>query len=153
MVRILFVCHGNICRSQMAACILRDMIARQGEEITCFINSAATSREEIGNPMYLLARRKLEEMGVAIDNHKAVQMTCQDYASYDLLLGMDSANLRNMKTIAGGDLEGKICRLLDFSARPRDIADPWYTGNFDQAYDDIVEGCQALLSVLRKGFR
>ena len=109
-----------------------------------------TSREEIGNPIYPPAKRKLKEMGVPFGDHRAVQMTRADYDRYDLLLAADSANVRNMTRIAGGDPEHKIRRLLDDCPRPRDIADPWYTGNFDVTYDDIVEGCEALLDRLER---
>ena len=148
--KILFICHGNICRSPMAACVLKDMADKAGRGAEVEISSAATSREEIGNPIYPPARRKLQEEGIPIISHRAVQMTRADYDKYDLLLGADSANLRNMRAIAGGDPAGKIHRLLDFSPRPRDIADPWYTGNFDVTFDDIVEGCRALLACLDK---
>ena len=148
MVKVLFVCHGNICRSPMAECVLKDMVARRGMEDAFYIDSAATSREEIGNPIYPPAKRKLQEEGIALTGHRAVQMTRADYDAYDLLLGADSANVRNMRAIAGGDPAGKIRRLLDYSDRPRDIADPWYTGNFDDTYADILEGCQALLAHL-----
>lgn len=148
MVKILFVCHGNICRSPMAACLFSQMAKARG--LDCVVSSAAISREEIGNPMYPPARRKLKEMGVPFGHHRAVQMTREDYGAYDFLLAMDSANVKNMKAIAGGDPEGKIRRLLDGTPHPRDIADPWYTGNFDATYADLAEGCQALLDRLEK---
>lgn len=150
MTRILFVCLGNICRSPMAECILKDMVERRGLSGEFFIDSAATSTEEIGNPIYPPARQKLREMGVPLTGHRARQMTRADYRDYDLILGMESANIRSILRITGGDPEGKVRRLLDGTARPRDIADPWYTGNFDVTYDDIVEGCQALLENLEK---
>lgn len=148
MKKILFVCHGNICRSPMAECVLKHMVKNQGRAGDFFVDSAATSREEIGNPIYPPAVRKLKAEGVPLTGHRAVQMTREDYDKYDLLLAADSANVRNMTRIAGGDPEGKIRRLLDYTNRPRDIADPWYTGNFDITYDDIVEGCEALLKQL-----
>ena len=148
MKKILFVCHGNICRSPMAECVLKNMVAQSGRSSEFYIDSAATSREEIGNPIYPPAVRKLKEEGIPLSGHRAVQMTREDYDKYDLLLAADSANLRNMRRIAGGDPQGKIRRLLDYTSHPRDIADPWYTGNFDVTYDDIVEGCQALLDWL-----
>ena len=132
----------------MAECVLKNMVAQLGRSSEFYIDSAATSREEIGNPIYPPAVRKLKEEGIPLSGHRAVQMTREDYDKYDLLLAADSANLRNMRRIAGGDPQGKICRLLDYTSRPRDIADPWYTGNFDVTYDDIVEGCQALLDWL-----
>lgn len=150
MKKILFVCHGNICRSPMAEYVMKDLVKKAGLEAEFQIASAATSREEIGNPMYPPARRKLKEMGVPFGHHRAVQMTREDYGAYDFLLAMDSANVKNMKAIAGGDPEGKIRRLLDGTPHPRDIADPWYTGNFDATYADLAEGCQALLDRLEK---
>ena len=148
MIKVLFLCHGNICRSPMAECVLKNMVAQSGRSSEFYIDSAATSREEIGNPIYPPAIRKLKEEGIPLSGHRAVQMTREDYDKYDLLLAADSANLRNMRRIAGGDPQGKIRRLLDYTSRPRDIADPWYTGNFDVTYNDIVEGCQGLLDWL-----
>lgn len=148
MVKILFICHGNICRSPMAECVLKNMVAQSGRSSEFYIDSAATSQEEIGNPIYPPAIRKLKEEGIPLSGHRAVQMTREDYDKYDLLLAADSANLRDMRRIAGGDPQGKIRRLLDYTSRPRDIADPWYTGNFDVTYNDIVEGCQGLLDWL-----
>lgn len=142
VLKVLFVCHGNICRSPMA----QYLFAQRGLE--CVSESAATSREEIGNPIYPPARRKLRQMGVPFGDHRAVQMTRGDYDRYDLLLAMDGANVRNMTAIAGGDPAGKIRRLLDYGSRPRDIADPWYTGDFDATYADLEEGCGALLDWL-----
>lgn len=150
MKKILFVCHGNICRSPMAEFVMKDLIKKAGLTSQFHIESAATSREEIGNPIYPPAKRKLKEMGVPFGDHRAVQMTRADYDRYDLLLAADSANVRNMTRIAGGDPDHKIRRLLDDCPRPRDIADPWYTGNFDVTYDDIVEGCEALLDRLER---
>ena len=146
MMKILFVCHGNICRSPMAACMLRQMAKERG--VPVLTDSAATSREEIGNPIYPPARRKLKQEGVPMDDHRARQMTQEDYLNYDLLFAMDTANIRNMVRIAGGDPAGKIARLLDGTPRPRDIADPWYTGDFDATYQDLAEGCAALLDRL-----
>ena len=148
MIKVLFVCHGNICRSPMAECVMKNMVKERGISAEFYIDSAATSREEIGNPIYPPAVRKLKAEGIPLTDHRAIQMTKADYDKYDLLLAADSANVRNMTRIAGGDPEGKIRRLLDYTSRPRDIADPWYTGNFDVTYDDIVEGCEALLKAL-----
>lgn len=148
MVRILFVCLGNICRSPMAEFVLKEMVHRQGKDAAFFIASAATSTEETGHGVHPGTRAKLAKEGVPCGAHTAVQMTAADYAAYDYLLGMDSANIRNMQRIAGGDAEHKISRLLAFTAHPRDIADPWYTGNFAATYEDIVEGCTALLAHL-----
>lgn len=148
MKKILFVCHGNICRSPMAEFVMKDLVKKAGLASEFHIESAATSREEIGNPIYPPARRKLREKGIPFGDHRAVQMTRQDYGAYDLLLAMDQANVRNMTAIAGGDPAGKIHRLLDFTDHPRDIADPWYTGDFEATYDDLLQGCQALLDWL-----
>ena len=150
MIRILFICHGNICRSPMAEFIFRDMVAKRGLAVEFSIASAATSREEIGNPVYPPAKRKLKEHGIDPAGKTARQMTAQDYKDYDYLLAAERYNIRNMERITGGDPQHKIFRLLDFSDRPRDIADPWYTGDFDEAWDDIVEGCQAFLKWLEK---
>ena len=149
MIKVLFICHGNICRSPMAECVMKNMVKERGISAEFYIDSAATSREEIGNPIYPPAVRKLKAEGIPLTGHRAIQMTKDDYDKYDLLLAADSANVRNMTRIAGGDPEGKIRRLLDYTSRPRDIADPWYTGNFDVTYDDIVEGCEALLEKLK----
>ena len=148
MTKILFVCHGSICRSPMAEFVMKDLVKKAGLASQFRIESAATSREEIGNPVYPPARRKLAEHGIACGGHAARQLTPQDYAAYDLLIGMDSANLRNMRRICGGDPEGEIHRLLDFSDRPRDIADPWYTGDFESTWRDVLSGCTELLHQL-----
>lgn len=148
MIRVLFVCLGNICRSPMAECIMKEMVAKRGLTEQFYINSAATSTEEWGNPIYPPARRKLQEKGVPLADHRAVQMNAGDYAHYDLLIGMDANNLRAMRRIAGGDPDGKLHRLLDYTDAPGDVADPWYTDDFDAAYSDISRGCKALLDHL-----
>ena len=148
MTKILFVCHGNICRSPMAECVFTELAARRGLEDRVSAASAATSSEELGNPIYPPAARKLWEKKIPVLPHAARRMTAGDYGLYDLLIGMDGANIRNMTRIAGGDPEGKIRRLLDGTARPRDVADPWYTDDFETAYQDIREGCEALLTRL-----
>ena len=145
MVRILFVCHGNICRSPMAEFVMKDLVRKAGREEEFYIESAATSTEEIGNEVYPPARRKLAEHGIGCKGKTARQMTRRDYERFDLLVGMDSWNLRNMKLICGGDGEEKIHRLLDFTGRPGDVADPWYTGDFEATWRDVLEGCQCLL--------
>ena len=150
MIKVLFVCHGNICRSPMAEFILKDMVSRRGLQDLFFIASAATSREEIGNPVHYGTRRKLQEVGISTAGKYAVQLTREDYRKYDYLIGMDSWNLRNMQRIVGKDTAHKICRLLDFSDHPRDIADPWYTGDFEETYSDIMEGCTAFLKILEE---
>lgn len=151
MTSILFVCHGNICRSPMAEYVFRDLAQKRGVGDRFRAASAAASREEIGNPVHRGTQRKLAAHGISCGGKTAVQMTRADYQKYDFLLGMDQWNLENMLRILGGDPEGKIRRLLDFSARPRDIADPWYTGNFDETWDDVLEGCTALLDRLCGG--
>lgn len=150
MIKILFVCHGNICRSPMAEFILKDMVKKQGIADQFCIASAATSTEEIGNPVHYGTRNKLAQYGISVAGKYAVQMEKSDYAKYDFLLGMDEWNIRNMKRITGKDPEHKIHMLLDFTKNPRAIADPWYTGNFDVTYDDIKEGCEAFLRYLKK---
>ncbi len=148
MHRIMFVCLGNICRSPMAECVLKQLVAQRGLSESFIIDSAATCGDEIGNPIHHGTRRKLKEMGVPICEHRAVQLRRTDYNRYDLFLCMDGGNLADLRRIFGSDPQHKIKRLLDYSARPRDIADPWYTGNFDVTYDDIFEGCTALLEAL-----
>ena len=145
MIKVLFICHGNICRSPMSEFILRDMVAKRGIADQFEIASAATSREEIGNPVYPPAVRKLREHGIDPSWKRARQMTKQDYEYYDYLLAAEQYNIQNMLRIVGGDPEHKIHRLLDYSKHPRDIDDPWYSGDFEIAYRDIVEGCEAFL--------
>lgn len=145
MIKILFVCHGNICRSTMAEFLMKDMVSKAGREKDFYIASAATSREEIGNDIHPGTKRKLREQGVPFSRHAARQMTKQDYHDYDYIIGMDNENLRNIFRITGGDPENKVFKLLDFANEDRSIADPWYTGNFDQTYDDILLGLQGLL--------
>ena len=149
MTRILFVCLGNICRSPMAEFIMKDMVKKAGMEDRFSIASAATSTEEIGNPVYPNARRKLAEHGIGCAGKTARQLTAEDYKRYDLLIGMDQANLRNMRRICGGDPDGKLHLLLEYASRAGDVADPWYTRNFDEAWRDIEAGCRGLLDRLR----
>lgn len=149
MTKILFVCHGNICRSPMAEFIMKDLVRKAGLADRFHIGSAATSREELGNPVYPPARRKLAEHGIACAGHAARQLTAQDYENYDLLIGMDRENLRNMRRICGGDPDGKLSLLLDHTGRSRDVADPWYTGDFEATWQDVLAGCQALLAEIR----
>ena len=149
-MNILFVCHGNICRSPMAEFIMKEKVKDAGLEAVFHIQSAATSAEEIGNPVYPPARRKLAEHGISCAGKTARQLTRKDYERFDLLVGMDSANIRNMQRICGGDPLGKLHRLLDYTARPGDVADPWYTGDFQATWEDVNEGCAALLDKLKK---
>ena len=152
MIKVLFICHGNICRSPMAEFIFKEMVKKHGLEDQFLIKSAATSTEEIwngiGNPVYPPAKKELARHGISCDKKRAVQMCRADYEKYEYLIGMDDWNIRNMTRIAGGDPEHKICKLLEFAGSKRDIADPWYTGNFDVTYEDIMEGCRALLEKL-----
>ena len=146
--KILFVCHGNICRSPMAEFVMKDLVRKAGREDEFEIESAATSTEEIGNEVYPPAKRKLAEHDISCKGKTARQMTRRDYDRFDLLIGMDSANFRNMNRICGGDPEMKIHLLMDYTDEPRDVADPWYTGNFEATWRDVHEGCQCLLEQL-----
>ena len=139
MIKILFVCHGNICRSPMAEFVMKDLVKKAGLEAEFEISSSATSTEEIGNPVYPPARRKLAEHGIGCAGKTARQLRKSDYSMYDFLVGMDSVNLRNMRRICGGDPENKISLLLDWTARPGDVADPWYTGDFEETWRDVLE--------------
>ena len=149
MTNILFVCHGNICRSPMAEFVMKDLVEKAGLWERLHIESAATSREEIGNPVYPPARRKLAEHGIGCEGHAARQITARDYQNFDLLIAMDSANLRNMRRFYGGDPAGKIHMLLDYAGRPgEEVADPWYTGDFQATWQDVSAGCAGLLKQL-----
>lgn len=148
MTRILFVCLGNICRSPMAEYVMRDLVHQAGLEDQVQVASAATSREELGNPVYPPARRKLAEHGIACEGHAARQMTATDYDRFDLLIGMDQNNLRNMNRICGGDPQHKLRMLMDYTDRPGEVADPWYTGDFERTWQDVLAGCQGLLAQL-----
>ena len=150
MIKILFVCHGNICRSPMAEFVMKDMVEKKGIAEKFYIASAATSTEEIGNGVHYGTRKKLAEFGISTDGKRAVQLKKSDYDKYDYIIGMDSWNMRNMKRMLPEDVDNKIHLLLDFSDNPRDIADPWYTGDFDTTYDDILEGCTALMNKIIK---
>lgn len=151
MIKILFICHGNICRSTMCESVFTYMVKQAGLEDKFEIDSAATSREEIGNVPHYGTRNKLNQVGIPVIPHRARQLTRDDYLYYDYLIGMDTANIRNMTRIAGGsDSQNKIYKLLTFAGRGDDVADPWYTGDFDATYRDVFEGCEALLSCLRE---
>ncbi len=149
MTKILFVCHGNICRSPMAEFVMKDLVRKAGLESDFRIASAATSTEEIGSPVYPPARRKLAEHGIGCAGKTARQLKSGDYAQYDLLVGMDQANLRNMRRICGGDPGGKMHLLMEFTGRPGDVADPWYTGDFETTWQDVLAGCRGLLQQVR----
>lgn len=148
MIRVMLVCLGNICRSPMAECVMSDMLYRRGLDKYISVSSSATSDEELGNPIYPPARRKLVQMGIPVLNHYATTLKPSDGEKYDYIIGMEQRNVARIERIIGKDKS--ICRLLDFSQNPRDIADPWWTGNFDVTYDDIVEGCSALIDYIVK---
>lgn len=154
MIRVLFVCLGNICRSPIAEFVMKDMVSKRGIADKFYIASAATSTEEIwngiGNPVYPPARKELAKHGISCEGKRAVQITKADYGKYDYILGMEQRNIRNILRIVGMDSEGKVKLLLDYSDDPRDIADPWYTGNFESTYRDVVEGCEGFLRYLEK---
>lgn len=151
MTKILFICHGNICRSPMAEFIMKDLVKKAGLEKEFLIESAATSREELGNPVYPPARRKLAEHGISCSGKTARQLQSHDYEKFDLLIGMDSRNLQNMHRICGGDFADKMHLLLDFTECPGDVADPWYTDDFEATWRDVEAGCRGLLNDLTKG--
>lgn len=149
MHKILFICHGNICRSPMAEFLLKDIVNKRGLAGAFEIASAATSREEIGNPVHYGTRNKLAQFGISVAGKHAVQVTKRDYEHYDLLLVMDSNNIRNLRRVIGEDTQCKVHLLLDYTERKgKSIADPWYTGNFDVTYNDIMEGLAGLLEQL-----
>ena len=148
MKKILFVCHGNICRSPMAEFVMKDLVKKAGMESQFRIESAATSREEIGNTVYPPARQKLKEHGISCEGHAARQLTNQDYEEYDRRIGMDQANLRSMYRICGGDFSDKMSLLMEHTDHPGDVADPWYTGDFEATWQDVLSGCQGLLKEL-----
>ena len=146
--RLLFVCHGNICRSPMAEMVMKRLVREAGRSEQFEIASAATSTEEIGNPVYSPARRKLAEHGISCDGKTARQITREDYLYYDVIIAMDRNNLRNLRRLLGEDTEHKIRLLMDYTNRPGDVADPWYTGDFEATWRDVLEGCQGLLAAL-----
>ena len=150
MIKVLFVCHGNICRSPMAEYIFKDLVKREGLSDQFQIASAATSMEEIGNPVYPPAKRKLAEYGIRAEGHHARRMERRDYEEYDYLIAMEQFNIRNMMRILGSDPKQKIYRLLDFTDQPGDIDDPWYTDDFETTYQEILKGCKGLLRFLEK---
>ena len=145
MIKILFVCHGNICRSPMAEFVMKDMVKRKGLSEQFEIHSAATSTEEIGNPVYPPARRTLSEHGISCDGKIARRMTKGDYDYHDYIIAMDKKNIQNIERIVGTDKDHKISLLLHYAGIDRDISDPWYTGNFEATWNDVVKGCKGLL--------
>ena len=147
-IRILFVCHGNICRSPMAEFVMRDLVEKKGLSKYFEISSAATSTEELGNPVHHGTRRKLAQVGIDCSGKTARQIVKTDYEKHDYLIGMDEANVRNMRRHWKSDPEGKIYKLLEFAGSYGDIADPWYTGNFEETYEDVMDGCVGLLGHL-----
>ncbi|MBR2675752.1 MAG: low molecular weight phosphotyrosine protein phosphatase [Solobacterium sp.] len=147
--KILFICHGNICRSAMCEFVMKKIVEDAGESNQFYIESAATSTEEIGNPVYPPARRKLAEHGISCAGKTARQMTRSDYPKFDYLIGMDQENLRNMLRLYDNDPEGKISLLMDYTDRPGSVADPWYTGDFESTWIDALEGCTGLYNYLK----
>lgn len=145
MIKVMFVCLGNICRSPMAEFVLKDMVKKIGKENEFLIKSSATSFEELGSDVHYGTVRKLNSVGVPVEHRESIRLSKNDYDKYDYIIGMEDANIRNILRIIGEDKENKVCKLLDFSSNPRDIADPWFTGNFDKTYEDIHEGCKAFL--------
>lgn len=148
MIKILFVCHGNICRSPMAEYIMRDIVNKNNKGNLFEIASKGTSREELGNSVYPPVRRMLKEYGITCDGKTAVQMTKEDYRSFDYIVAMERRNISNIIRIVGDDADQKISLLLDYTDRPGDVADPWYTGDFEKTWDDILKGCQGLFNKL-----
>ena len=146
MYKILFVCHGNICRSPMAEFVMKDIVSKAGKSDEFYIASCATSTEEIGNPVHHGTRRKLAEVGISCDGKRAVQLTKSDYNKYDYIIAMDEMNIRNIMRIIKSDPEGKVSLLLSHVGMSGSIADPWYTGNFDDTYRDVLLGCKALFN-------
>ena len=150
MIKVLFVCLVNICRSPMAEFIFKDMIDKKGLTSRFIIKSAATSYEEEGNDMHYGAKDKLNQKNIPFSKRKATRITLEDYKYYNFIIGMEESNIKNIKRIVGEDVDNKISKLLDYSDNPRDIADPWYTGNFEKTYNDIVEGCNGFIKYLEK---
>jgi protein-tyrosine phosphatase len=150
MIKIMFICHGNICRSPMAEFVFRDMVLKKGLEDMFYIASSATSTEEIGNPVHHGTRNKLKEVGIDTTGKRAIQLKKEDYNKYDYLIGMEQKNITNTMRIISKDENKKVKRLLDFTSNPSDIDDPWYTGNFNKTYEDVYKGCLSLLNYILK---
>lgn len=148
-IKILFVCLGNICRSPMAEFVMKDLVEKTGLTDRIYVSSAATSTEELGNPVYPPAKLKLYENGIVCTGKTARQMSKDDYNRYDLLIGMDASNIRNMKRICGGDPQNKIHLLMEYGSDLHDVADPWFTGNFDATWNDVLDGCTGLLNNIK----
>ncbi len=149
MVKIMFVCLGNICRSPMAEFVFKDMVKKEGISDKFLIESAATSNWEIGNPVHRGTAGKLAEFNISVKGKRTQKFVKSDYDKYDYIIGMEQMNVRDILNITGGDSKNKVLRLLDFTNNPRDIADPWYTGNFDVTYNDVKDGCEALLKKIK----
>ena len=150
MTKILFVCHGNICRSPMAEFVMKDIVKKRGIEKEFEIASCATSTEEIGNSVYPPVKKKLKEVGILCDGKTARQITREDYDYFDYIIAMDRFNIKNMKSIIGDDKKNKVFLLMDFTDRPGEVADPWYTRDFDATYRDVKDGCEGLLREVSK---
>lgn len=150
MIKVLFVCHGNICRSPMAEFVMKDMVEKQGIASEFYIASAATSMEEIGNPVHHGTRNRLAQEGISTAGKYAIRMQRSDYQKYDYIVGMDHWNYKNILRIVGKDKERKVSLLLDYTDHPRDVADPWYTGDFEKTYEDVVAGCGGLLAKIKR---
>lgn len=150
MKKIMFVCHGNICRSPMAEFIMRDLVEKEGRADEFVIQSSATSSEELGNPVHYGTRGVLDRLGISCKGKYAVKLTKKDYEEYDYFVGMDKANQRNMKNLFGGDPLNKVSLLLDYVGIERDVADPWWTGNFEETYQDVSAGVKAFYEYLIK---
>ena len=150
MIKVLFICHGNICRSPMAEFVFKDLVAKRGLSDQFHIESAATSTEELGNPVYPPARRKLNSLGIDCSGKRARQMNKSDYDKFDYLIGMDTYNMRNINRICGGDPDGKVYKMLAIAGESRDVADPWYTGDFEATYRDVLKGSEAFLDMLKE---
>ena len=148
MKKIMFVCHGNICRSPMAEFVMKDLVRRAGLENEIFVASAACRRDEIGSDTYLGTREKLDEMGIPYTKRRAVQIMKADYENYDCIVGMDDENMRDLQRLSAGDPKKKLPLLMEFAGEDRGVADPWYTGDFDTTYMDVLKGCRALLKRL-----